>query len=141
MREPLFTPASPLAKVNVVPIIDVSLVLVVILLFTAPILSVPNAPLNLPVARALGKGEPLSVCVTLTAAGETSIDERPVAPDRLEGELRQRLAGVQDQDVLVVVRADASLRHGAVRRVLDEVRGAGAKRVAVATRQAEVASP
>jgi biopolymer transport protein ExbD len=63
------------------------------------------------------------------------VDEERVAPDALKGVLQAHLAKPGNDDVLVVVRADSGAPYARVRDILEQTRAAGAKRVAIATRQ------
>ena len=124
-----------ITKINVTPIIDVALVLVIILLVTAPLMSVADLPVNLPQAHTRDAEDERNISVTLTANGELAVDEQRVPAGQLTAALRQRLAQRGTENVLVVLRADRDLPYSQVRQLLAETRAAGAKRVAVATRQ------
>jgi biopolymer transport protein ExbD len=125
-----------ITRVNVTPIIDVALVLVIILLVTAPMLSVSDVAVDLPAARSRGAEEERNVSITLGAQGELAVDRETVTGATLRPVLQQHLAQPGNADVLVVVRADAGVPYTAVGRLLDEARAAGARRLAIATRQA-----
>jgi biopolymer transport protein ExbD len=136
MKPPLVQGSMPLTRINVTPIIDVALVLVIILLITAPMLAVADLEVDLPRAHARDSEEYDFVSVTLSRAGELAVDDQLVASlDDLPDALRARLASVRRDDILVVVRADAGLPHGTVRAALTAVRESGADRVAIAIRQ------
>jgi len=124
-----------ITKVNVTPIIDVALVLVIILLVTAPMMSVSDLPVNLPQARTREAEDQRNVCVTISAAGEYAVDDHTVAASSVEPAIALRLAEPGNHDVLVVVRADTEVPFSTIRRTLAEARAAGAKRLAIATRQ------
>jgi biopolymer transport protein ExbD len=124
-----------IARINVTPIIDVALVLVIILLVTAPMMSVADLQVNLPPARTRGAEDERNVSITLGPGGELAIDRDLVAPVLLRHALAARLAEPGNEGVLVVVRADAEAPHAEVRRLLAEARAAGATRLAIATRQ------
>ena len=123
-----------ITKVNVTPIIDVALVLVIILLVTAPLISVADLPVNLPQAHTREAEDQKNVSITLGSGGELAVDDRIVAESELASALSARLADL-GTNVLVVVRADTDAPSGRVRALLDLARGAGAKRLAIATRQ------
>ena len=135
MRRRAVQSSDLITKVNVTPIIDVALVLVIILLVTAPLMSVADLPVNLPQAHTRDAEDERNVSVTRTVNGELAVDERRVAPGALTAALRERLARPGEQNVLVVLRADRDLPYAELRRLLADTRAAGAKRVAVATRQ------
>jgi biopolymer transport protein ExbD len=124
-----------LTRVNVTPIIDVALVLVIILLVTAPMLSIADLPVNLPAARTRGAEGERNVSISLAATGEVAVDQDIILPALLEATLRKRLAEPGNEEVLVVVRADSGAPHGLVRQVLEDARAAGAVRLAIATLQ------
>lgn len=126
---------EPITKVNVTPIIDVALVLVIILLVTAPMLTVADLPVDLPPAHTRDAEDERNVSITLGQNGEVAIDRDVIATDDLRRILTARLAEPGNEDVLVVVRADAGATHADVRHLLAEARAAGATRIAIATRQ------
>ncbi len=122
-------------RINVTPIIDVALVLVIILLITAPMIAVTEMDIDLPQARTRSIEDEVRVSITLGKAGEIGLDDQFVSPQRLVQTLRQRIEQAESDNVLVVVRADETTPHGSVRDVIKSARSAGAKRIAIATRQ------
>ncbi len=126
----------PFDKIVVINIIDVALVLVVILLFMSPMLTVPDQAVTLPTAEARGSEDNEAISVTIGLAGEISVnDQRLQSLETLQPVLKARLAERPEQQRLVVVRADARLSHARVREIMEEARAAGAARLAVAVRQ------
>ena len=126
---------EPITRINVTPIIDVALVLVIILLVTAPMLSVADLPVDLPAAHTREAESQRNVSITLSSGGHVAVDEEVVERASLRAELAERLRKPGNENVLVVVRADAGAPYGAVRELLADARAAGAKRLAIATRQ------
>ena len=135
MRRRLAPRAEMITRVNVTPIIDVALVLVIILLVTAPMLSVADLPVDLPAAHTREAEDERNVSVTLSSTGHVAVDEEVVERSSLRARLAARLAQSGNEGVLVVVRADSGAPYAAVREVLADARAAGAKRLAIATRQ------
>lgn len=131
-----FTPRQTLiTKVNVTPIIDVALVLVIILLVTAPMLAVSDLPVNLPQAQTRESEDERNMSITLSSSGELALDETRVTKETLIAAIRDRLQQKGNQNVLVVVRADEDAPYAVVKELLDDARAAGAGRIAIATRQ------
>ncbi len=130
-----------ITKVNVVPIIDVSLVLVTILLVTAPMLSIADLPVDLPKAHTREAEDQRNVSITRAIDGEVAVDRERVPRERLVETLRAALARPGNAGVLVVIRADAGVPYGEIRSLLGDARAAGARRLAVATRQNMGANP
>jgi biopolymer transport protein TolR len=136
MRPPLIREAPMLTKINVTPIIDVALVLVIILLITAPMLAVADIKVELPGAVTRDIEEQSYVSVTLGKNGEVAVEDQMIdSLDQVAAVLGSRLAEIGRQESLVVVRADAELPHEFVRLVIEQVRAGGAQRLAIATRQ------
>lgn len=135
MRRSAARPGEIIAKINVTPIIDVALVLVIILLVTAPLLSVADLPVDLPQARTREAEDERNVSITLGSNGAVALDETILPIETLRAALSAKLAEPGNAEVLVVVRADAGAPYSTVRRLLDEARMAGAKRIAIGTRQ------
>lgn len=139
MREPLVQSAPLLTRINVTPIIDVALVLVIILLITAPMLAVTNQDLDLPQAHTRDLARMGQVSITLAGNGQVAIDDQVLAgPQEIAPFLQQRLQNADTDQLQVVVRADAGLPHVEVREVLDAARAGGATQLGIATRQIEV---
>jgi biopolymer transport protein TolR len=135
MRRRLAPRAELITRVNVTPIIDVALVLVIILLVTAPMLSVADLPVDLPAAHTREAEDERNVSITLSSGGHVAVDEEVVERSGLRALLASRLRVPGNENVLVVVRADSGAPYSAVRELLADARAAGAKRLAIATRQ------
>jgi biopolymer transport protein TolR len=124
-----------ITKVNVTPIIDVALVLVIILLVTAPLLSVADLPVDLPQARTREAEDERNVSITLSTGGAIAVDDEVIQRSQLTPALRTHLSRSGDPGVLVVVRADSGVPFRSVQDILTDARAAGATRLAIATRQ------
>jgi biopolymer transport protein TolR len=135
MRQPLIGQKVLVAKINVTPIIDVALVLVIILLITAPMITAANMEIDLPQAKTRSIEDEVRLSISLGRDGEIAVDDEVIPRSVLLPMLTDRISGAADKNILVIVRADASTPHGAVKDVIKDVRAAGAKRIAVATRQ------
>ncbi len=135
MRKPLVPTASCLVKINVTPVIDVALVLVIILLVTAPILSVADLDIQLPTAHTRGAEDEKRISVSLGPEGELAVDDQLVGIDSMADAILTRMSEWGSDKTLVVLRADAAATHGEVRAVMRQIKITGATRVAVATTQ------
>jgi biopolymer transport protein ExbD len=124
-----------ITRVNVTPLVDVALVLVIILLVTAPMLSVADLPVDLPQAHTREAEDERNISITVSSDGELALDTERLTSEALESRLASRLAEPGNQNVLVVIRADSGIPYGTVRELLTHAHAAGAKRMAIATRQ------
>ncbi len=136
MRSPIVQQNETMMRINVTPIIDVALVLVIILLITAPMITAPSLEVDLPGAQTRAEDETNRLNITLSSSGEIAIDEDSIDSTALLPELKRRLSA-SDKDLLVVVRADQATPYPMVETVLKQSREAGAKRIAIATRHRE----
>lgn len=127
-----------ITEINVTPLVDVSLVLVIIFMVTAPIMQVTSdLKVALPLASTVEKRESANTTVTLTSEGEIAVTgDRLNVKTNMEG-LEAPLKTLIDAhpERLVIVRADKNASHGDVVRVLSLARRLGAQRMAVATLQ------
>ena len=124
-----------ITKVNVTPIIDVALVLVIILLVTAPIITATDMRIKLPEAHTRTAEDERNVSVTLGMEGEITVDQERVPQSRLATAIRTRLAVPGRDNDLVVVCADEGVLYSRVESILEDARRGGAQRIAIATRQ------
>ena len=123
---------APMAEINVTPLVDVMLVLLIIFMVTAPLL-VAGVPIDLPESRAGAldqQAEPVQV--SIDGAGKITIDQAAVTEAELPAQLA-RIAGAPQpaEGRRIYLRADRNLDHGQVMRVLGELNRAGLNRVAL----------
>ena len=123
---------QPMAEINVTPLVDVMLVLLIIFMVTAPLL-VAGVPVDLPDARAQSLPQDQTpIQISLNEAGELFVDRMAIAPAALPAKLAA-LREARSDDARVYVRADRRLDYGRVMQVVGEVSGAGFKKVALVT--------
>ena len=127
---------TPLAEINVTPMVDVMLVLLVIFMVTAPLLSV-GVPLDLPKLRAAQLSEPKKpVILSLNREGEVFIGDERIGADELEGRLAALAA--EDPTRIVYVRSDRRNTYAQLMDTLGLVNQAGFSKVSLI---AEAAGP
>jgi biopolymer transport protein TolR len=122
---------APMAEINVTPLVDVMLVLLIIFMVTAPLL-VAGVPVNLPDSRARPleqKQEPVQI--SLDAAGKLFVDDEEIAPATLPDRLATIPKG--DDAPQIMLRADRGLDYGRVMQVMGELSRAGLTKVALVT--------
>ena len=123
---------APMSEINVTPLVDVMLVLLIIFMITAPLL-VAGVPVDLPESRAGAldqQAEPVQVAID--AGGAITIDDKPVADAGLPAALAGIAASPQPAEGRrIYLRADRGLDYGRVMRVMGELNRAGLNRVAL----------
>jgi biopolymer transport protein TolR len=124
---------SPMADINVTPMVDVMLVLLIIFMVTAPLLTA-GVPVNLPDARAKPLDQDAKpVALSIDADGRIFVGEAEVARGDLPDLLARLAARGGDQPPQIFLRADQSLDYGRVMAVMGELNRAGLNRVALVT--------
>ncbi|OQW60900.1 MAG: protein TolR [Proteobacteria bacterium SG_bin9] len=125
--------AAPMAEINVTPMVDVMLVLLIIFMVSAPLLTV-GVPLDLPQTQAKSieqDKQPLQLSVDIKGKifiNDTEVDVKDLVP---------KLKAITDArgglDERIFMRADKKADYGTVARVMGQLSGAGFKRLALVT--------
>ncbi|MGK2872311.1 MAG: protein TolR [Alphaproteobacteria bacterium] len=128
-----------MSEINVTPMVDVMLVLLIIFMVAAPLLTV-GVPVNLPQSKASPlneKTEPLAI--SIKADGSVYIQDTLVALE----ELTARLQAITENkpDTRIYIRGDHSLDYGQVMEVMGLITSAGFTKVALITETAGTAKP
>ncbi|MGH8697443.1 MAG: ExbD/TolR family protein [Burkholderiales bacterium] len=122
-------------EINLIPMIDVLLVILIFLMVTTTYSRFAELQINLPTAEAQKPTDrPNEVNVTVSAAGLYTIDGKPVAFTGVAGfgaAMRQAASGMKDP--ILVINADATASHQAVIHVMEAARLAGLSHVSFAT--------
>jgi len=114
--------------INVVPLVDITLVLLIIMMVTAKIIVSQSVPLDLPKA-ASGQNVQMIFAVQLHQNGDTYVDSKKVPnDDAILGLARE--ARSKNEDLRAVIQADSSVTHGRVIKVLDLLKQAGVAKIA-----------
>jgi len=129
----------PMAEINVTPLVDVMLVLLIIFMITAPLL-MTGVPIHLPDSRAKALEQPKKpVQISIDAQGRVFVDEAEVSqaalPDRLTQIAAQNAPGSEPQQIFL--RADRGLDYGRVMAVMGELNRAGLNKVALVSTAAQ----
>jgi biopolymer transport protein ExbD len=120
-----------ISQINVTPLVDITLVLLIIFMVTAKIIVSSALPLDLPTAA---KGETVQLVFGLDvhANGEIVVDGKRVSDDAAVLALaKESLA--KNKDLRAVIRADKTVQHGRIIAVLDLLKKAGVTKIAFGT--------
>jgi biopolymer transport protein ExbD len=118
-----------IGEINVTPLVDVVLVLLIIFMVTAPMMS-RGIDVNLPVATQTENPPKDLLTVSVTAEGRIYVSDRAVNLALLEDHLRGVLGGRQAK--VVLLRADERLIYGKVIEVMDKMKNAGVEQIGFA---------
>ena len=134
-NRPQLDDAEPLSGVNIIPVIDVSLVLLIILLATSPILNLPGFEVKLPKALT-SESKEKNITISLSIKDELAVNEARATTFEGVGPLVAK--ELKDKkDMIVIIRADQGVTYGKVEQLMDIAKRAGAQRIAIATQQLE----
>ena len=124
---------APMAEINVTPLVDVMLVLLIIFMVTAPLLSA-GVPIDLPDSNARPLDQtPSQIELSIATDGTVYLDKTVVAPGTLGSALKAVPKGADGKPPLVTLRADKSLEYGKVMGVMGELNHAGFNAISLVT--------
>ncbi len=119
------------ARIEIIPMIDTVFFLLVFFMMAALSMTVYRGfPVNLPRAASGQQARQENVTITVTKGGEIYLNKQPAPLGEIPRQLKALLAA--NPALTVIVNADQDVAHGRVVDVLDEVRGAGVARLAIA---------
>ena len=122
-------------EINLIPMIDVLLVIIIFLMLTTTYAKFSGLEINLPTAEASKQPEqPNEIEVAVTAAGQILVNKSPLAASDVKAiaEALRRAAGTR-QDPVIVINADAKATHQSVVDVMQAAQTAGYPRISFAT--------
>ena len=130
--------AQPMSDINVTPLVDVMLVLVVIFIITAPLLA-STIRLDLPKTDAAKSVDtPRFVTLVVDKSGQAFLNDKQLALDELARQLTQTAS--QNLDTEVQLRADAAVPYGKVVEVMGVAQKAGLSRIGFVAEPAPAAA-
>lgn len=124
---------APVAEINVTPLVDVMLVLLIIFMVTAPLL-VTGVPVDLPESRANAIEQPEEpIEIAIDAEGVIYVDGDPVAPVDIPGRFQALAATRGASERAVILRGDRAIDYGAMMSVMGELNRAGLNSISLVT--------
>jgi biopolymer transport protein TolR len=129
----------PMSEINVTPLVDVMLVLLVVFMVTAPLLTV-GVPVDLPQTQAPAINEPKEpTVITVNKDGAIFIQETSIPIDTLVAKL-QAITG-SNPDAVLYVRGDKDINYGRVLEVMSLVSAAGFRKVSLVAEAPKMNAP
>ncbi|MNK50768.1 Biopolymer transport protein ExbD [compost metagenome] len=121
---------DPIIEINVTPLVDVVLVLLIVFLATSYLIAQQSFKVELPKASQTVATEARTVAIVVQEDGAILLDGQPISPESLEADLAARVKA--NPRLQVVVGADEQVAHGRVVTVMDVARRAGVEKLAFA---------
>lgn len=124
----------PISDINVTPLVDVMLVLLIVFMVAAPLMTV-GVPLQLPKSEAAKAQEPKEpIVISIDKSGKAFLNKEELSDEAILG----RLTGLatQDTDQVVLVRGDKEIQYGRLMEVMGQVSSAGFRKVSLIAEKA-----
>jgi biopolymer transport protein ExbD len=131
----LLSEEPTIAGVNVVPVIDLCLVLLIILMVTSPLLDTADIPVKLPQALTI-ESKDRNISITYGTDGRIAINTDIVTEDTFIPFLRKTLR--EDPDILVILRVDRGAPYSTLTELITKCKKAGATNISIGTEQKKV---
>lgn len=122
---------SAMSEINVTPLVDVMLVLLIVFMVAAPLMTV-GVPVDLPQTKAKPmQGDTEPITVSLDATGQVFLQETPIDQETLVAKLEAIAKNGYEERIFV--RADTTVNYGLVMKVMGELNSAGFKKIGLVT--------
>ncbi len=118
-----------IAEINIVPFVDIILVILIIFMVTAPVILKPSINVNLPKAGSGDNTTPSELTVAIDAMGGITLNGKPASAEDVKA-FAENLAE-QSPDTQAIISADKDVSHGQVVSVIDAVKSGGVKKFAI----------
>jgi TolR protein len=123
---------SALAEINVIPLVDIMLVLLIIFMITAPLMQ-QGIDVNLPKAKGKSIEETEKINIVVTKEGKIYVNEKLSTIQ----ELQSILSAFKDSNVFVLLKADKDVPYGLVAEIMGEIKASGIERIGMITEPRE----
>ncbi len=127
------------AEINVTPLVDIMLVLLIIFMLTAHLIAKQAIEVELPRASQSTTLPPTTIAVILTRDGSLYLNSSPVTPDALRSAVKAAVA--KDAKTQAIIIGDKAVSHGRVVWVLDTIKALGISSFAIQIDPAEMLAP
>jgi biopolymer transport protein ExbD len=118
-----------IADINVVPLVDIILVVLIIFMVTAPMIMKPSIKVNLPQAASGEQTNQTQLNVTIAANGNLSLNGKASDANQITEEAKKALS--ENPDIQAIIAADRDVPHGTVVQILDLIKTVGIKKFAI----------
>jgi len=120
---------EPIAEINIVPFVDIILVILIIFMVTTPLIMKPSINVNLPKAVSGDETTPSKLGITITKDGQILLNGEPSDAAGIKAYSEE--AVVKKPDIQAIISADKDVSHGQVVSIIDAVKSGGVKKFAI----------
>lgn len=123
---------SSIADINVTPLVDVMLVLLIIFMITAPMLK-QGIDINLPKAKGKSLEDTEKINIVITKDEKVFVNDRLIQKDNLQN----MLSTMKENNPIVILRADKAVPYGLVAEIMGEIKASGIEKIGMVTEPKE----
>lgn len=120
---------EPITDINIVPLVDIVLVVLIIFMVTATYIVKPAIKIDLPDATTGENVEPTSLGISVAADGRLLLDGEEITEPALKARVAEEFA--KDKNVVCLISGDKEARHGDVTHIIDVVKALGVTKFAI----------
>ena len=120
---------APIAEINIVPFVDIILVVLIIFMVTTPLIMKPIINVNLPKSASGEESTPSKLNLTITGDGQILLNGKPSSEQEVSEYAKSTAASKPDSQA--IISADKDISHGQVVKIIDIVKAAGVKKFAI----------
>jgi biopolymer transport protein ExbD len=120
---------EPISAINIVPFVDIVLVVLIIFMVTTPLIMKPSINVNLPKAGAGDETTPSELSISIAKDGSLALNGKPSDETSVNAYAKELAA--KRPDVQAIISADKDVPHGRVVGIIDAVKSGGVKKFAI----------
>ena len=134
MKGKLIEESEPIAEINIIPFVDIILVILIIFMVTAPFIIKTGFSLDLPKASSSGTIEQSKINITTGSDGRVLLNGEVFDLEQVEEQLKMK--NIKIEEAHAIISADKNVLHGKVITVINAIKSVGLRKVAIATKKA-----
>ena len=120
---------QPIADINIVPFVDIILVVLIIFMVTTPFIMKPSLNVQLPEAGSGEETAPSKFSISISKSGEYALNGKPMTVEEIKSEAKSQ--SQDNPNIQAIISADKDVPHGNVVSAIDAVKSGGIKRFAI----------
>ncbi len=124
-----------ISDINVVPLVDIILVVLIIFMVTAPMIMKPSINVNLPKAASGDKSTPSQLSISIATGGALNLNGSKADETAIQNKAQEEVG--KNPEVQAIIAADKDVPHGTVVHIIDVVKTAGVKKFAISIEKAK----
>lgn len=118
-----------ISDINVVPLVDIVLVVLIIFMVTAPMIMKPSIAVNLPKAASGDPSTPSTLSISLSTDGKVLLNGKPADLEQVKSQATAEVG--KNTEIQAIIAADREVPHGRVVEMIDIIKQAGVKKFAI----------